>query len=358
MACTLDLYTDYLISSTGQTSATGLSRLFDGHISHDQVTRWLTSVYLDSRQVWAHAKPLIRQTERELATDDFAVLIVDDSILEKAHTDANTLICTHYDHSLGRYVRGLNFVSLLYAAGPISVPIAVELVQKTQAVTDPKTQTVSQKSPVTKNEMLRAMLRVALPGWPQPQVAYRYLLGDCWYASTENMNLVRELGHEFIFALPTSRAVALSEAARGKGAFQALNTVAFPEGQPLRVWLRGVVEAVLVVRQVFTNKDGSQGVLYLVSSDTNLSWKQVTIIYQKRWKIEEYHKSLKQNTSMGKSPTKKIETQANHFFASILAFIKLEKLTLRLGIGHFRLKARLYLRGLKAMHYALNKMAA
>ena len=95
-----------------------------------------------------------------------------------------------------------------------------------------------------------------------------------------------------------------------------------------------------------------------MSSDTNLSWKQITIIYQKWRKIEVYHKSLKQNTSMGRSPTKTIDMQANHFFASILAFIKLEKLTLRLGIGHFRLKAQLYLRGLKAMHYTLNRMAA
>ena len=61
---------------------------------------------------------------------------------------------------------------------------------------------------------------------------------------------------------------------------------------------------------------------------------------------------------MGKSPTKTIDTQANHFFSSILVYIKLEALTLRLGIGHFRLKAQLYLRGLKAMHYALNKLAA
>jgi len=61
---------------------------------------------------------------------------------------------------------------------------------------------------------------------------------------------------------------------------------------------------------------------------------------------------------MGKSPTKTIDTQANHFFSSILAYIKLEKITRQLGIGHFRLKAQLYLRGLKAMHYALNKMAA
>ena len=95
-----------------------------------------------------------------------------------------------------------------------------------------------------------------------------------------------------------------------------------------------------------------------MSSDTHLTWEQVTIIYQKRWKIEEYHQSLKQNTSMGKSPVKIIDTQANHFFSSVLVDIKLEKITRRLGIGHFRLKAQLYLRGLKAMHYTLNKLAA
>ena len=130
---------------------------------------------------------------------------------------------------------------------------------------------------------------------------------------------MRERGHDFIFALPTARTAARREVARGNGEFQALDTLVNPEVQPLRVWLRGVAEAVLVVRQVFTNKDGSQGVYYLVSSDTRLTWEQVTIIHQKRWKIEEYHKSLKQSTSMGKSPTKTIGTQANHFFSSILA---------------------------------------
>ena len=69
------------------------------------------------------------------------------------------------------------------------MPIAVELVEKTQAVMNPKTQKVSQKNLLTKNEMLRVMLRVA-----QPQVVYRYLLADSWYASAENMNQVRELG--------------------------------------------------------------------------------------------------------------------------------------------------------------------
>jgi hypothetical protein len=34
----MDLYTDYLIVAPGQTTATGLSTLSEGKISHDQVT--------------------------------------------------------------------------------------------------------------------------------------------------------------------------------------------------------------------------------------------------------------------------------------------------------------------------------
>jgi hypothetical protein len=64
MECTVDIYTDYLISSTGQVSATGLSRLYDGAISHDQVTRMLTNEYLDSTDLWRKAKPLIRKAEQ------------------------------------------------------------------------------------------------------------------------------------------------------------------------------------------------------------------------------------------------------------------------------------------------------
>ena len=50
-------------------------------------------------------------------------------------------------------------------------------------------------------------------------MAYRYLLADSWYASAENMTLVRALDHHFVFALESSRTVALSVAARAAGHF-------------------------------------------------------------------------------------------------------------------------------------------
>ena len=43
----LELYSDYLLSSFGATTATGLSALVEGAISHDQVTRFLSAADYD-----------------------------------------------------------------------------------------------------------------------------------------------------------------------------------------------------------------------------------------------------------------------------------------------------------------------
>ncbi len=74
----LDLYSDYLLCSTRQTGATGLSALTDGSISHDQITRFLSGQNFDSKKLWQEVKPLIRQYESAEAC-----LIFDDAIIEK-----------------------------------------------------------------------------------------------------------------------------------------------------------------------------------------------------------------------------------------------------------------------------------
>jgi len=52
----------------------------------------------------------------------------------------------------------------------------------------------------------------------------------------------------------------------------------------------------------------------------------------------EYHKSLKQNASITKSPTHTVNTQSNHIFASLCAFYKLEKIKIVKKQNHFSLK--------------------
>jgi len=52
------------------------------------------------------------------------------------------------------------------------------------------------------------------------------------------------------------------------------------------------------------------------------------------------------------------DTQDNHLYASMSAYIKLEAPKLKCSIGHFQRKTQLYLTGLKAMQQQLNLLAA
>ena len=56
-----NLYTDYLLSSFGQTSATGLSNLVDGVINHDKISRFLSNSNFTSKDVWLSVKVLVRE---------------------------------------------------------------------------------------------------------------------------------------------------------------------------------------------------------------------------------------------------------------------------------------------------------
>ncbi len=102
---------------------------------------------------------------------------------------------------------------------------------------------------------------------------------------------------------------------------------------------------VFVTKQIFKNEnDKTTGVRFLVSNDFSLSDENFTTIYKKRWSVEEYHKSLKQNVGVAKSPTRTVTTQTNHLFCSILAYVKLEKLKLKTKLNHFELKAKIYIK--------------
>ena len=346
----LDLYSDYLISSFGLTTATGLSTLLNGAISHDKITRFLSGSDFTSADLWQLVKPLVRQIQCKEA-----VLIIDDSIEEKLYTDESELICWHWDHALGRNVKGVNFLSCLYHAKDIALPVAFQLIQKSEWVTDKKTGKQKRACPKTKNEYARQMVSQCLKN----QLPIRYVLADTFFASAENMRFLKTEPHkDFIFPLKDNRKIALSEEDKLAGRYVSISTVAIEENATIPIWLEGVDFPLLLCKQVFTNQDGSQGILYLVTSDTNLSAQQMQTIYQKRWKIEVYHKSLKSNASFAKSPTKTMRTQSNHFFACLWAYVKLEKLRLQTKMNHFAMKAKIYQSALASAFQQLQVLKA
>ena len=74
-----DLYIDYLLSTFGSATATGLSAMVEGEVSHDKITRLLSAQDYTSKDLWHQVKSTVRKIER-----DDGVLIFDCSPQDKA----------------------------------------------------------------------------------------------------------------------------------------------------------------------------------------------------------------------------------------------------------------------------------
>ena len=312
--------------------------MLDGQISHDQVTRFLSKKDYTSKDLWHALKKSIREIE-----DDSGVLIFDDTIQEKAHSKENDLICWHFDHTVNRSVKGINLLNCLYHANGTSLPVAFEVVTKPIRFCDVKTQKEKRQSVTTKNELLRNMLSVCR----QNQLKWRYVLADSWFSSSENMKFIHEqLKKYFILALKSNRHVALSLADKQQGRYVRIDTLKWSEN-PVQAWVKGLEFPVLLHRQVFTNKDESTGILYLISNDLDATATTLETIYKKRWKVEVFHKNIKSNTSLAKSPTKVVRTQRNHIFMSLYAAAQLETLSIKQKLNTFALKSKLYIKAVR-----------
>ncbi len=344
----LDIYSDYLISQNHYATATGLAATLDGEISHDQVSRFLRAQDYGSKELWAYIKPDVRRIQQATG----GILSLDDTVEEKPYTDENEINCWHYSHAKHRHLKGINILSCLVRYGEVALPIGYDVIQKDITYTDVKTGRQRRKASVSKNELFRGLIKQAADN----QVAFDIVLADSWFGSKANMQFIHsELNKTFILGIKSNRCAALSAQQAKRGQFQQVKSLDWKDGECKQVFLKGLAFPVKLLRKVFKNEDGSTGTLYLVTNDLTMQPDRFYAVYQKRWISEEFHKSIKQNASLAKSPTKTIRTQCNHLFAAMVAYCKLELLKIKTTLNHFAIKYKLII---KANQVMLNELRA
>jgi hypothetical protein len=223
-------------------------------------------------------KPLVN----EISCNE-SLLIIDDSIVAKPFTNPNALINWHYDHCIGKSVKGVNFVSSFYYSPKydMGLPVGVDYVLKDKEVVGCNGKT-SYKSKRTKNAMMRDMVMriiiLVLNMFWQIVGSHHLKIMTC---------ITEHCKSDFILAIKSNRVVALSEQDKEKGIYHSIESLEL-EGRTMSVYLKQYSKPVLIAKQIFKNGDGSTGTLYLATSDLNLDYQSLTTIYKKRWKVEEF----------------------------------------------------------------------
>ena len=187
-----------------------MARLMDDQLSHDDVTRFLSQPHQIGQTLWktagrpVRAKPLVRKHQTEQG-----LLLVDDSLLHKPHSQETGLVSTYFDHARNEYVKAINFLSLLYRVDDILLPVGLHIVIK-YLQCQLKDRKEVWKAPQTKNEAFCQLLYQA----HQNAIPFGYVLADSCgsppgYTNAENINAVLAIKKHWLGAFKTNLEVAL-----------------------------------------------------------------------------------------------------------------------------------------------------
>jgi len=347
-----DMYINFTISSFEKIEMTKLSKLTGK--SHDIFTKHLllNSSLDDDKRLWKSIKPFLREYENE----DSGCIIIDDMLMHKPWTKANDVVCWHYDHVSQKMQKGILMLNFHYTDNTgISIPLGYEIITKTEDVWSEEYQKNIKKSLFSKNEIMQDKLDIL---HHNNVVKYKYILFDKWFASIKNLVFIEEeLNKKFVCPIKSNRKIALTLEEKNKGKYVNISTIDIEGGSSRLIYLEGYEKPLKLIKQVVKNGDDDESTyLYLVTNDINLSFNEVLEIYKRRWKIEEYHKSLKQNLKIEHSPTKVEISQRNHINLAVLGFIKLEKLRLNYKMNHFAIKEKIYIEALKVAYQKVGEL--
>jgi putative transposase len=248
--CSLKLYSDFLIANQNRYSGVELSRVAPGEISHDRISRWLSSSRFTPSELWTQTKDLVNKQT--------GYLVVDDTLLEKRYSRENELAKVQYSGDYHELVNGICLVNLLWTGSDEIIPIDYRVYNR-------------ENDDKTKNDHLQDMLKRA----KQRGFTPCYVLMDTWYSSIDNLKLIsRELGWHFICNLKSNRKVSLSQ-----GSYVSIADLGLADKQVSKVWLKEY-GFILVCKMVYTNGD----IKYLATDNLELmDYDEFTGHFENRW---------------------------------------------------------------------------
>ena len=297
---TASQFVDFLIATPSNATAMEAQRT-QPHTSdpaaHDAYTRLLHRLEPDSDALWAEVRSEIRRTA--------GVLILDDTVLDKPYARKMDLVHHLWSGKHHRVVKGIDLLTLLWTDGDRHLPCDYRLYDKPN---DRK----------TKNDHFGDLLRVARERGFAPEC----VLFDGWYSSLNNLKQLRTLGWNWLTRLKGNRRVNPDRTglrALSACAIAATGTVVHLEGY-------GFIEVFRIEA-----KDGTTE--HWATSDLRMDELERLRLADASWRIEEYHRGLKQVTNVERCQFRSGVALRGHIGLAVRAFVVVERWCFRTGVN-------------------------
>lgn len=301
MKVTTQMYGQFLVNTPLNVTGTYFADTADG-FSHDQVSRFLASSKLTPRIVRDKALSEIPQSAH-------GFVMFDDTVIDKDFSFGIDMVRSQYSGNAHDVIKGIGVVTCVYYNPEVDESYALDY-----RIFDPERDGQSKLDHVWD----------MLDGFKARNVAYGYVLMDSWYAVTDLMVHINDLSKIYYCPLKNNRKVDDSGNPHGGAkSYKPVSTLQWNQtelatGKLVKVnGFPGDMKVKLFCVQVSTNRTD-----YVVTNDmTQGSADGTRKACAIRWKIEEFHRELKQVTGVEKCQARKQRSQRNHINLCIQAWM-------------------------------------
>ena len=274
-----------------------LAEILEG-VSHDSINRFLLRERYEAIDLFEMVRGKINL--------EGGIVSVDDTVIEKLYSNPEYAELIGYFWS-GKYhktIKGLNLITLYYNdTKGNSVPINYRIY-------DPK-------EGKTKNDYFREMLLEVISWGLKPKL----VTGDSWYSGVENLKFLRNQKLGFLFAIEKNRTV--SDEPEN---YSNVRDLKIPD-EGMVTHLRGF-GFIKLFRKDFKKEDSRHYIIYLPSNESieQITKSEFLTIHDTHWKIESFHRAIKQVCGICKFMVRDSYAIKTHIFCSLQAFVRLEKM--------------------------------
>jgi hypothetical protein len=308
-------YCQYLLSSQINYTITNLAEHLEA-ISHDKINRYLLSEKLTPRLLWDNVKDVIE-------IDEDAYLIFDDTVIDKRHSEEIELTRWQYSGNEHGVIRGIGLISCLYVNPRLGKFWVIDY-----RIYDPSGDGKTKIDHVL--DMLKSLVYYK-------DLPFSSVLMDSWYATNKLMLYIDSLGKIYYCPLKRNRLV---DDTGGEQDYQQIEKLSWHEtelkhGKVIKIRKFPGAKRVKLFRvPVSTNRTE-----FIVTNDSSQnSTKVVQQVYNIRWKVEEFHRELKQLTGVESCQCRKGRIQRNHISCAILVWFRLKALAYKTGQTVYQIK--------------------
>ena len=311
-------YCQYLLSSQINYTITNLAEHLE-QISHDTINRYLKNEKLTPRLLWDNVKDSI-------VVDEDAYIIFDDTVLDKRFSEEMEIVRRQYSGNEHGVVRGIGIVNCIYVN-----PKTLQFWVIDYRIFNPDNDGLSKIDHV-KNMLLGLVYQRNLP--------FETVLMDTWYAVNKLMLYIDSLDKIYYCPLKTNRLV---DDSFGKEKYKNIKNLEWSDediesGKIIKIKGFPADKKVKLFR-VTVSTDRTD---YVATNDLSQSSLDVAQqVCKIRWKIEEFHRELKQLTGIESCQCRKARLQRNHIACAMLVWLRLKNLAYKTGETVYKIKHNL-----------------